>query len=203
RGDYSFEIEEGAEGLAVAAPVEEDPDTAGIVAEADVPSGPAPASSFGPQSPLYAAVRGISYVGIVGLLGSIGLALLLASGRVREVSPGYREGVMAGAAGLGLASVAALAVSVPLRLQAQSHALFGGGIDGERFSLILQSAWGSAWSIQAIGTAVALVGMVLARRGSRAGWLVAGLGALGVVATPGLLGHAAAVDPFRGPALFA
>lgn len=202
RGDYTFVIEEGAEGLAIAAPAEEEPDTSLILVEAPSPASVVPETSFGPQSPLYAAVRGLNYVGIFGLLGSIGLAFLLASGRVRETSAEFRVAATKGAAALGLVSGALLVFSVPLRLQAQSYALFGGGINGERFSLILDSAWGSAWSIQAIGTAVALVGMILARGGMRSGWLLAGLGALGIVATPGLLGHAAAVEPFRGLALF-
>ncbi len=203
RGDYTFVIEDGASGLAVAEPVEEEPDTSVVLVEAPSPTSGIPETSFGPQSPLYATVRGLNYIGIFGLLGSIGLAFLLASGRVRETSGAFRVAATKGAAALGLVSGALLAVSVPLRLQAQSHALFGNGINGERFSLILNSAWGSAWSIQAIGTVVALAGMVVARRGMRSGWMLAGLGALGIVATPGLLGHAAAVEPFRGLALFA
>jgi putative copper export protein/methionine-rich copper-binding protein CopC len=191
RGEFTFFIAEGAEGLTV--PVEETP----VVSAPPEPSPPPQLPTFGPQSPLYAGVRWIGYLGIFGVLGSLGFALLLSSPRVAAVPESFRIAAARGAAGLGILSALLLALSLPLRLQAQSHALFGAGITGERFSLIADTGWGIAWLLQAATALIVLAGFFLARWGSRIGWIVAAFGALVLVATPAMSGHAASRESFR------
>ena len=202
QGEFAFVIEEGATGLAP--PVEEIPVGEPIDMEPTaVPAAELP--SFNPQSPLYAAVRWLGYVGILGSLGAIGFAVLLSAPRLRSdaVTPSFREAAAAGAASLGIFSALLLGFSLPLRLQAQAHSLFGGGVTRERFGLLLDSTWGLAWVAQAVGAALLLGGLILARRGVRPGWLLAGIGAIGLAAAPGLSGHAAAVERLRGVAVTA
>ncbi|MDB4876898.1 MAG: hypothetical protein JWM41_3344 [Gemmatimonadetes bacterium] len=64
-----------------------------------------------------------------------------------------------------------------------------------RFRAVMMVAestrWGHGWLIGLVGAAIALVGLLLAR-GSRTGWIVAGLGAVAIAASEGATGHAGA-----------
>jgi len=197
QGEYTFFIGEGATGLAV--PVT-DP-------LPNLPSTPSPPEaelpSFSPQSPLYAGVRWMSYAGIIGVLGAIGFAGLLSSPRMKaaSVSTAFRENATRGAAAIGLVAVLLLGVSMPLRLQAQAYTLFGEGVSAERFELMTGTTWGVAWIVQSVGTLIALGGLFLAWRGARSGWVLAAGGALLLVATPAMSGHAASVENWRGLAM--
>jgi copper transport protein len=192
RGEYTFEIEEDAEGLAI----EQEELPVVDTAIAPAPTLP-PMPTFSAQSPLYAGVRWLSYLGILGTIGAVGFALLLTGPTItsRGLPPDYRTAAVSGAAGLGLLATGVLAVALPLRLQAQSHALFGRGITGERFSVITDTPWGTAWLIQFGGIVTLLVAFFLAWRGMRAGWLLAAPGALAVAIAPAMSGHARAVVP--------
>jgi putative copper export protein/methionine-rich copper-binding protein CopC len=202
RGVFTFVIEEGASGLAVDTPVVTPAATTDEGSATDTGS---QLPTFDTQSPLYAAVRWLSYVGILGTLGAVGFAFLLTSPRVRSeaVSAEFGNAATRGAAGLGIFAALALGASLPLRLQAQSHALFGAGITSERFSLLLGSDWGSAWLAQLLAAVVVLSGLLLARRGVSWGWYVAAVGAVVSAAMPGFSGHAAAVEGLRGLAIAA
>ncbi|MEX2570840.1 MAG: copper resistance protein CopC [Gemmatimonadota bacterium] len=203
RGEFSFTLIEGAQGLETVDSVGVDTipaRTPGVPpADPSVGSDRAtaeqPGSVFSSESPLYAAVRWFGYLAILGIVGAIGFAGLFLSPRLANgaVSAGFRRAATAGAAGLGIVAAAGLLVTLPLRLQAQSHAIFGTGIAADRFARILESQWGLGWAFQFGGCLMALGGLLLARRGSRAGWVLAVAGAIGVALGPGLGGHAAAV----------
>ncbi|MEX2581703.1 MAG: CopD family protein [Gemmatimonadota bacterium] len=193
RGEYGFGIEEDAEGLVV-------PDTATVLefdTAAAAPAAPvAQQPSFSPQSPLYAGIRWLGYLGIIGAVGALGFGMLLGTGRLAGgglPEPLY-SAAQNGAAGLGAISASLLLMTLPLRLQAQSHALFGGGVTGDRFSLMAETLWGQAWMLQAGGVLLMLVGLLLVRRIGRPGWYLAAAGALPLAVAPGMSGHAASVD---------
>jgi copper transport protein len=194
RGEFSFQVEEGAEGL----PLSEEAE--GIPPGAGPPVAPPPAPpmpTFDAQSPLYAGVRWMVFSGILGMVGALGFALLVL-GRLPggAFTGGHtRMRGLRGAANLGTLATLFLVVSVPLRLQAQSHALFGAGVTAERMSLLLSSTWGLAWVVQAIGSVLALAGFLLVRRVGSAGWALAGIGTAAVLVTPALSGHAASATP--------
>jgi len=170
-----------------------------VAADAASPPPPPtpPVSDFDSRSPLYAAVRWMVYAGVMGMLGAIGFAVLVLMRLPRgAVANGLTlDRGLRGAATLGALASLLLVVSVPLRLQAQSHALFGAGITGERMGMLLSSTWGIAWVIQALAVPVALAGFVLARRFGAAAWGAAALGTLAITVTPALSGHAAAAEP--------
>ncbi|HUE96220.1 MAG TPA: CopD family protein [Longimicrobiaceae bacterium] len=197
RGEYVFTIEEGAAGLP--APVDEEP----VVSGAPAVSAPTLSElpTFDSRSPLYAGARWMTYVGIVGTTGAVGfLLLLLGLSRTAPKGGANDEGI-GSAAGLGLLAGLVIVVALPLRLQAQSHALFGAGITGERFSRLLSTPWGLGWSVQAAGAVAALLGFLLARRSPVAGIALAALGALALSISSGLSGHAASVDTLVVPAI--
>jgi putative copper export protein/methionine-rich copper-binding protein CopC len=58
-------------------------------------------------------------------------------------------------------------------------------------TVVESTRWGHGWLIGLCGAAVVLVGLLLAR-GSRVGWIVAGLGAVAIATSEGATGHAAA-----------
>jgi copper resistance protein C len=84
RGELAFEIAEGAAGLAAAAPE--------AVGPAEPAAPPAGFGTFDAQSPLYAGVRLVKYLGIVGTTGAACFGLLLVGGprlRSRGASPEF------------------------------------------------------------------------------------------------------------------
>lgn len=196
RGEIAFTIEEGAEGIPP--PVVEGSTPVPEVA----PPAPDPVPTFDSQSPLYAAVRATTYLGILGTTGAAGFLLLLLG--LRRVAGGRDDAVEQGirsTATVGVLATLLTVVALPLRLQAQSHALFGGGITGERFSRLVSSAWGLSWTVQAAGAGIALIGFFVAMRSSRAGLAVVAVGAFLLALSPGLSGHAASVESLTLPAI--
>lgn len=198
RGEYTFVIAPDAEGLGSAgagptAPGQEPPPAEHHEAAA-FPT----ASDFDAGSPLYAAVRWLTFLGLLGVIGVVAFRLVVlwfmcrrddASGRA-IVGPAASRAVR-----VGLAALALLGVSLLLRLYAQSYALHGGAqaLDAELVgTMISRTTWGWGWLLQAVGTAVVLVGFLLARKDSRTGWTVAVVGVVMLAFTPGLSGHAAA-----------
>lgn len=208
RGEYTFHVEAGAQGLA-AEPV--GPAAAAPPAPEPVAGAPAPhamdAPSFDAGSPLYAAVRWLTFLGLLGAIGAVAFrAPVLSLVARQEDGAGRRviEPAARTAATVGLAAVALLAVALALRLFAQSHAVFGGGpLEGGRLGMLLGgSTWGWGWILQAAGTALALAGFALARGGNRAGWVAAGIATVALGVSPALSGHAAASEA-TGPAMLA
>jgi putative copper export protein/methionine-rich copper-binding protein CopC len=201
RGEYAFTIEPGATGLE---------DEGRDMVPPDPGQTTPPRDALEPltvtlttRSPLYAAVRWLMYVGMVGLLGSIGFMALLRSLRVRRLSTSFLDKAARGATVYGTLSLLPLALSLPLRIQAQSHVVFGSGVTRERFLALLGTTWGLAWTVQLLACGGALAGLLMARSGLRAGWLVAAAAGLALVATPAISGHAAAVERFPGIAIVA
>ena len=196
RGEVVFTVDEGA--AVSTPPVTEAPVP---VVEPSAASQP-PTPTFDPQSPMYAAVRATTYLGIIGTTGAGGFLLLLMGLRRRAAEREEAiEQAIRSAAVLGLLATLVTIIALPLRLQAQSHTLFGAGITGERFSRLVASAWGLSWSVQAAGAVAALVGFLLVTRFARVGLGVAAIGAILLAFSPGLSGHAAAVESLTVPAI--
>ncbi len=210
RGQYTFTIMRGAQGPTQAPALPAGPGQAPPSAEHHpgtiFPSG----GSFGAESPLYAAVRWLTFVGLLGMIGVVAFRLLVLPlvWRRREdhgrapLSPASER-----AARLGLATVALVAVAALLRLFAQSYALHGGGsaLDpGLIGTLLTRTVWGWGWLLQIVGVALALAGFLLARKNNaRAGWILATLGAVTLAFTPGLSGHAIATPELSTLAVLA
>lgn len=172
RGTYSFVIAPGATGLGPAAASAgptapgQAPPPASHHRATSLPEGP----GFDAESPLYAAVRWLTFLGLLGVIGAAAFRFaVLPLVRRQGTLPGLA--VLRPAAGraarLGLAAAAVLAVAGVLRLYAQSYALHGAedALDPALVATMLsRTVWGWGWLLQAAGTALALVGFALARR---------------------------------------
>jgi putative copper export protein/methionine-rich copper-binding protein CopC len=209
RGEYSFVIAPGAEGLTVTtvgptAPGQEPPPAEHHDA-VTFPTG----TSFGAESPLYVAVRWLTFLGLLGVIGVVVFRVAVLALMSRDSDPDDRAvvGVAASrAATVGLAALALLGVALILRLYAQSYALHGGGEalnPGLLGTMLTRTTWGWGWLLQAVATLVTLVGLLLARSGSRSGWSLAAIGAVALAFTPGLSGHAAAAPELTTLAMLA
>lgn len=212
RGAYTFTILADAEGLAP-------PPTEADVIEPGPSETPAaeataaeafPASEFDSGSPLYAAVRWLTFVGLLGLIGAVAFRLFVLSILERSRSlaeeavvlePASRRAVR-----IGLVAVAVLAVALILRLYTQLYALHGPAqvLDAERISVLLGgTTWGAGWWLQAAGLVAAGLGLAVARSHDRPGWAMAAVGAAVLAFSPALSGHAMGVQEFTWLAILA
>jgi putative copper export protein len=102
------------------------------------------------------------------------------------------------------ASAAACALIVsPMRLYAQARSLvMSGDPVFPMMENVLHTTWGRGWMLQAGASLAVLAGLLLARRGSRAGWWISILSAVAVTLSPALMGHAVASERLPLVSLF-
>jgi copper transport protein len=191
RGQYSFVIAPGAQGLAQPAV---EPAAAEHHPATSFPTG----TSFGVESPLYVAIRWLTFVGLLGVIGTLAFRMVilpLAGRRDPSLEQALLRPARERAARWGLVMAGLAAAGVLLRLYAQSYALHGsaGALDRTLIATMLsKTQWGWGWSLQAVAIFVVLAGFILARNSPGAGWPLAAAGAAVLAFTPGLSGHAAA-----------
>jgi len=166
-------------------------------------------SGFDAQSPLYAAVRWLTFGGLLALIGVVAFRVLVLGLVSRNWEPAGTT-ILAPAASrattVGLVSIGILAVALFLRLYAQSYALHGPQEvlnPGPIGTMLSRTLWGWGWLLQLAGSLVALAGLLLARRNKHAGWTLTALGAIALAFTPGLSGHAAAERELTAVAILA
>jgi copper transport protein len=194
--ELSFEIHEDATGLAP-------PDAAGAAVQEEPISGTemgaAPdGAAFHSGSPGYIAVRWVIYLSLLTSIGVCVFALLVLAQLARR--PDEDAAILAAPARSNAALVGAVVAAVLLigilgRLAAQAVAVFGQAAvsDPARALALLDTDWGFAWTVQAIGATIAVLAMLLARR-APGGFLVALFALLAVVGAQAFTGHAAAVE---------
>ena len=212
RGRYSFTIAPGATGLTVG-------DRAG---EPDTPTvAPAPGGHHDPtsmptgegfdaESPLYIAVRWVTFATLLGILGAVAfrfVVLGLLNRRAGEDGQHIiHELASARAATVGLTAAGVLGVAALARLVAQSYAMHGPD-ESLSSSMILamvsRTIWGWGWLLQVAAVVIAVIGFALARSSRRGGWPLAGLAAIALAFTPGLSGHAASSPRLTSAAVIA
>lgn len=193
RGQSIFTVEPDAAGLPAGEPL----GPARVPAEHH----PAPQALEGPrfdaESPLYVAVRWLTFAGLLGIIGITAFRVLVLSllRRARAVTEDFFAHAASGAARLGLAVAVLLVVAALLRLYAQSYALHGAeaALDAGRIGVMLtRTTWGGGWLLQAAATLIALVGLLWQRRQHTAGWALVAVAAIALAFTPALSGHAVA-----------
>jgi putative copper export protein/methionine-rich copper-binding protein CopC len=188
-GHYSFRIAPAAYGLAVAAPPTPTTGMAGSQAGPDsqtasATSGSEESGDLDVGSPLYVAVRWLNFAALLGVVGAVAFALLVAH-RVPELAADPLKTV----ARAGLASAIVLALAAVARLVAQSYALHGVGLR----TIVLDTGWGRAWLLGAAALVVALAAFAgAARRGRRCCWAIALVAAIALALSSSLSGHAVA-----------
>jgi copper transport protein len=140
----------------------------------------------------YRTARWFEFVALLTVLGALGF-------RHGVLPPLAARGVPTSDASgrarrLGQSVLALYAIAALVRLYTQSAALNG---DDRAFEpealipLVLQTTWGAGWSVGVIGAAVLLAGWWISKRSVTIGTPLALTGALGMVLSPALSGHAA------------
>ena len=219
RGRFDFVIAPGAMlGVADSAMggVVMDHDTVvrGMVMHHDVASMP-DGEGFGVASPAFVVIRWLQFIAMLLTIGAVVFRQLVLRVLRREQTPDspMLDGAEARAARIGHIAVGILALTLLLRLLAQSYAMHGAaGAWNVRLSaqMIAHTMWGKGWLLQLVGLAVAGVGFQVADRARRAhavfghsamhrrtGWLIAAIGVVILAFSPAVAGHAASVPGFR------
>lgn len=185
-GEFAFFVSEDAAGLTPPAGAEPAP----ALPVEDEAAEPIP--TFGPESPLYVAVRWLWFASLIGVLGVIVFRIaVLGRLQTNDIPITRSVPVAAGLAakiGVGCAMVAIVAAL--LRLLAQQAAV---GIDAG--ILIGATTWGRGWILHIAAAGLALIGFVVARRDRRPGWLLTIPAAIALSFAPALSGHAVAAEP--------
>jgi copper transport protein len=143
------------------------------------------------------AVRWIGFIALLLMVGAVAFHFGVTARTGGEVPSAAADADRHAAR---VAWMAALASAVPLvlRLGSQSAAVGSAGGAWSHDALhavLLHSAWGHAWVLQAEATAVFLIAALMAGRGWRWAWYVAALMAAAIALVPALSGHAAASTP--------
>lgn len=206
RGEFTFSIDPDAVGLGMETATDSQPS---VPAPSAMRSRGFPTtSSFGAESPMYAAVRWLNFVGLLGVIGTVAFRFFVLGVLQRAKDPNARSIIApatSAAIRVGTGMAAMLLAALTLRLIAQSYAVFGtdGAWDPSRIaSLLSASIWGWGWLLQAMGILIAFGGFVLARGRRATGWWIAALGAVGLAFTPALSGHAVATPDLTTLAVF-
>jgi putative copper export protein len=160
---------------------------------------------FGVESPLYVAIRATQSIAIVVLLGVLALRMVVLPRYLRQAAADEdvlastertaRWWVAGALLAFGLATIA--------RLGAQHAAIFGATEDWSRNTigaLILQSRWGLAWCLAAVGAAVGVWALTRAARA----WPLLAVATMVMVVAISMSGHAAAAtSPFTATTVHA
>ena len=214
RGRFDFVIAPGA--MLGAA----DSTVSGMVMHHDVASMPE-GDGFGVTSPAFVVIRWLQFIAMLLAIGAVVFRQLVLRVLRREQAPDspMLDGAEARAARIGHIAVGILAVTLLLRLLAQSYAMHGAaGAWNVRLSaqMIAHTMWGKGWLLQLVGLAVAGVGFQVADRARRAravvghstmhrrtGWGIAAIGVVILAFSPAFAGHAASAPSFRTLAVLA
>ena len=160
--------------------------------------------SFNAESPAYAVIRFVQFVGLVILLGAFAFwHVVLRVLRRRGNTAPVLDRMKGRHNRLATTAAVVLLLFGAIRLVAQSFAMHG--VDQTVLSpmlpMIAGTRWGIGWLLQIAGSLLVIVGLRLARRAERKGWNVATLGAVAVAFSPALSGHAASSPHFSSLAV--
>jgi copper transport protein len=142
------------------------------------------------NSPWHVAARALEFAALLAIIGAVVFQLAIVS---RLSTTDYPDvGPMSSrSARLGVIAALSLVASAALRVVLQSR-MMSAMVDDASMHTLTATHWGHALVYQVVVTAVALAGFVLARHRMRGSWLLAGVAAVALAASPALEGHAAA-----------
>lgn len=238
RGRFDFSIAAGATGIGVTPVGVPSATPSGAAAKAmdstamanmhhdplSMPEG----NGFGADSPLYVLIRWLQFMGLLLAIGAVSFhAFVLAFIRrdphslAQADEPAMLTVVEARAASIGCIAALLLAVTLVLRLIAQSYAMHGTTIASNpslMIPMLGRTMWGWGWLLQVAGVALAAMGFLGARK-ARGGidtrpetptlghwhlwWRLAGLGAVLLAFSPGMSSHASSTPTLRSLAMLA
>lgn len=143
------------------------------------------------------AARWIEFVTLLTVLGALafrhGVLPPLASRGVPTADASDR------ARRLGRSALALYAIAAIVRLYGESVAVHGAAsaLDpAQLMTMVSRTTWGIGWTIGAVGAVLLLLGWTISKRSVTIGTPLALTGALGMVLSPALSGHAAASRHF-------
>ena len=149
-----------------------------------------------------AATRWVEFIAMLSIVGAVVFRLVVLRDFDRFVgfpAPEVRLELVDSARRLGQSALVLLFIAALSRLYEEANALLGPAERGDRPSwrmLVFDTSWGRGWQVGLVGIVVAAIGFAIAKRTrSATGWIVAALGALGIVVAPALTGHAMATSP--------
>ncbi|MEJ7813436.1 MAG: copper resistance CopC family protein, partial [Gemmatimonadaceae bacterium] len=179
-GTFTFTVDSAAAGLAapvvaVTPAADSSPAVPVVAAESVTATRAAPRAAtragFDAGSPLYVAVRWLTYGALTVVLGTVAFALLvLWLVRYAQGSTGSAVVDVARqrAARIGASAAGVLALAAVARLIAQSRAMNAGGDGGAEhvgtWAMLTGTVWGWGWLLQGGATLAALAGFALAAR---------------------------------------
>lgn len=207
RGSYQFVIADGAEGLAVTAPVAAQHDSMahGTPAAGSASGATAlpDASSFDENSILYVVIRWAQFAALLLLIGAVTFRWWILPRAGVAIAEPARRALAAGAAATGSWSAWLLAETAVARLLAQSATLHGAGHMADPVvlgPLVTRTIWGDAWLLEIVAAIVAIVALAIARREATSvtAWRITTLAVIALAFVPAMSGHAIAT-PQQAP----
>ena len=144
---------------------------------------------------LLAGAKWVTYVGLIGLTGTVAIRWLLPSGA--RATDALAPEIERRLAVLGGCSAVVFVVGSAARLYAQTWSVFGldEPVTLELVRVVgLDSRWGGRWQPQAGLAALAALAMLVWRRQPRAGWWIAAAAVAGAWMTLPSTGHAMSLD---------
>lgn len=155
-----------------------------------------------PRLGAMAAVRWLEFIAMLAVVGAVVFRFAVLRGFERltaGAAPEVRSDLVDSARRLGQAALVLLFIAAVSRLYGEANALIGPPDQGARPPLreiLTGSSWGRGWLVGLIGIVLAAVGFAVAKRSrTRAGWGIAAVGAVGIVISPALTGHAISTPP--------
>lgn len=176
---------------------------------APVPVAPATMSPTAPSAdpsaltPPYVVVRALSFVALLALIGAAVFRYAVMPRVASELGTEADVIVQRLASGAALAAVCYL-IAAALRLSLQNQMMTGDAMadTAHMRTMAMETHWGAIWRLQFSAGVAALLGALIARRGSAIGWLLLGLSGLALAGGAALGGHAAAAESLRTVAVF-
>ena len=155
-----------------------------------------------PSVSAMAATRWLEFMAMLAVVGAIVFRFAVLRGFARATAgatPEVRSELIDSARRLGQSALVLLLVATVWRLYAEANTLLGPTEQGDRppmRTLLVGTSWGRGWLVGLIGIILAALGFTIAKRWrSAVGWGVAALGAVGIVVSPALTGHAISTSP--------
>ncbi|HKW11577.1 MAG TPA: CopD family protein, partial [Gemmatimonadaceae bacterium] len=196
-GSFAFEVTAAETTVAAAM------DTA---ARGPVPHALVRADSTAEESPklnTMAATRWLEFVAMLAVVGVVVFRLVVLRLAERTMAAPLttetRMEIADSARRLAQSALLLLLIASLSRLYEEASAVLGPNRAIDRSSLrliVFGSSWGTGWLVGIAGIMLAAYGFAIARRArGDTGWIIAALGALAIVVSPALTGHARATSP--------
>ena len=140
---------------------------------------------------LSATVRWFLFAAALVSTGAAAFRFLVVP-RLRGAASSLSDQLLRRAAGIGRTAAVVALLAIFARVPAQFAELRDPDMPAlpQLKALLFQTSWGKVWWAQVVIAGLLVPGFLMARKGSRTGWTMAGLLALALCCTPALSGHA-------------